>query len=961
MTSTYSEMSNTEALQFGCGCSACQHNSETSSTNTTNYWALQVENGVGSILASDLDSGASGDGGNASALLSGSHWGAGSGAAVTITYSFLSSIPTYSGQYVPDNGIIYETQGFKEFSNAQKTAARDILDMVETFTNITFIETTGQNADITWAQANLPSGVGAWAYYPSSNPVGGDIYTNRTAVSETNLSEGSYSYYTLMHELGHALGLMHTFSDGNGNGAGFNGAENTEQFSVMAYDWSAWGARYAESFMLYDIAALQQEYGSNTNYNSGNTTYVLENAAAKTLWDGGGVDTLDGSTLSGNLNIDLRAASFSSIGNTNNFAIAYGVEIENVNTGSGNDTVTTNNLNNVVNTNAGTDTILGSSGSDTINGGTGNDTINYSFEISDFIVSLVNSTTVTLQNIAQSWTDTLSNIETFIFNSTNYTFEQVAQLDMELETLTVRFDWNLSGTPSQQNYNANTNGSTFLTQSDLGISGSNTNAIQIIQDFGKVTITNSDTVNFAVERVSYFDTDVDDITFNNFQNVYAFLGNMSEDLTLDLNQIQRVSLWTGSGNDNITITVREWEIGQSDYLTLNLGDGTNTLLVNGTHTSIGGVINGGDNDDTINLWVTGNQRVNAGGGNDTISTLAGIDKLYGGTGNDIISAGDGADFLYGEAGQDTLSGGNGNDTIFGGNDDDTLNGNAGADFLHAGAGNDILNGGADGDTLTGREGDDTLNGGDGNDRLQGDGGAGQSITGNDTLNGEAGDDALYGGAGDDILNGGIGNDQLFGDDIAPSDGFTGNDTMNGGDGDDRIFGNAGNDILNGDAGADYMVGGTGNDTMTGGAGNDVLYGEAGEDILRGGEGIDTLRGGDGNDTLYGDGDRDHLFGEGGADTFVLEGATAFDNLVFIRDLNIGEGDAIDISDVLEGFNAGSSDIADFVFFSEAASHTFVWIDSNGATAGGNTGTVARLNNVTGLDVTTLYNNGDIIV
>jgi hypothetical protein len=578
MTENYTLYAGDE-VTLGCGCAACQSNNNTGST----LWSPPEVSEQSSILASDLDSGAAGASGSSGSLLSGYTWGAGGGAAVNVTFSFLTSIPTYSGQYSPyTNGQIYETNGFKAFTAAQKTAAYAILDMVETFCNITFTEVTGQNADITWAQANLPSGIGAWAYYPYSSPVGGDIYTNRSAVSETNLSEGSYSYFTLMHELGHALGLMHTFSPG----AGFTGAENTEQFSVMAYDWSAWGSLYAESFMLYDIAALQQMYGVNTSYNSGNTTYVLENNAAKTLWDGGGIDTLDGSALTGNLAMDLRAASFSSIGNTYNFAIAYGVDIENVNTGSGNDTITANDLNNVINTNNGNDIIYGSLGSDTIDGGQGSDTLNYTgFALTDFLITVINSVTLSLQNIANSWTDVVSNIETFIFNGTSYSYAEVAQQAQELETVTVRFDWNLSGTPTLKNYNAKSSGTTFLGQDDLGISSSTANAVQIIQDYGQITITNADTTNFPVERVSYFDTDVTNITFNNFQNVYTYLAGMTEGLTLDLNQIQRVYLHSGDGDDDVTITVREWETGQSDYINIDLHDGVNTLLVNGTHTA----------------------------------------------------------------------------------------------------------------------------------------------------------------------------------------------------------------------------------------------------------------------------------------------------------------------------------------------------------------------------------------
>ncbi|WP_193452751.1 retention module-containing protein [Pseudomonas nitroreducens] len=122
-------------------------------------------------------------------------------------------------------------------------------------------------------------------------------------------------------------------------------------------------------------------------------------------------------------------------------------------------------------------------------------------------------------------------------------------------------------------------------------------------------------------------------------------------------------------------------------------------------------------------------------------------------------------------------------------------------------------------------------------------------------------DLLHGLDGSDTLSGGNGHDIIYGG--------TSNDTLNGGNGNDSLYGGAGNDTLNGDAGNDLLVGNEGNDILNGGAGDDILIGGKGNDILTGGAGADTFiwRAGDiGNDT--------------------------------ITDFKAGEGDRIDISDLL---------------------------------------------------------------
>ncbi|MBD8708414.1 retention module-containing protein [Pseudomonas sp. CFBP 13711] len=84
----------------------------------------------------------------------------------------------------------------------------------------------------------------------------------------------------------------------------------------------------------------------------------------------------------------------------------------------------------------------------------------------------------------------------------------------------------------------------------------------------------------------------------------------------------------------------------------------------------------------------------------------------------------------------------------------------------------------------------------------------------------------------------------------------------------------------------------GNDTLLGGNGNDILFGQGGDDILNGGNGNDILIGGKGNDILT---------GGAGADTFAWKaGDTNSGGFDVIKDFNKGEGDRIDLRDLLQG-------------------------------------------------------------
>jgi Ca2+-binding RTX toxin-like protein len=130
----------------------------------------------------------------------------------------------------------------------------------------------------------------------------------------------------------------------------------------------------------------------------------------------------------------------------------------------------------------------------------------------------------------------------------------------------------------------------------------------------------------------------------------------------------------------------------------------------------------------------------------------------------------------------------------------------------------------------------------------------------------------------------------------------------------------------------------GNDYLDGGAGNDVLYGEGGNDILVIGDGRDTATGG------------------AGADTFAV---TMIDGQRdMIADFHLAEGDVINVTDVLEGYDPLSDNIANFVRLVQVGSDTELQINADGA--GSDFVAAALIVGGAGADLSTLLADGALV-
>jgi Ca2+-binding RTX toxin-like protein len=344
------------------------------------------------------------------------------GESLALRYAFPQKLPSYDTN--PENAL-----GYTPFNPAQVSRTREALAYVSTLTGLSFIETQdpSQPNTITFANNRQTESAG-YAYRPSSNPVGGDLFLDINDATNAALSEGTYGALTLIHELGHSLGLKHPFArpaaDGDIAEAPYlSGVEDSTAWSVMSYNDAP--AQYTLRFSELDIAALQYLYGPSKSARIGNDTYAVSVSTPNFIWDGAGTDTISLASASQGGTVDLRPGYWGFVGPAKadritapgQITVNFGTVIENLTGSAFADRLTGNEVDNRVEGGSGADTLEGGSGNDTLNGGAGSDTVIAGGRFRDFSLTRDPATgQFTLRDLAGSWgVDMLIDIESVQF------------------------------------------------------------------------------------------------------------------------------------------------------------------------------------------------------------------------------------------------------------------------------------------------------------------------------------------------------------------------------------------------------------------------------------------------------------------------------------------------------------------------------------------------------------------
>jgi hypothetical protein len=356
-------------------------------------------------------------------LVSGYYWD-----KDTITYSFNETIPSF---YTTEE----LTRGFTPLDELQRDWVKEIIKETNSLLGITITEVR-DGGDIRFSVLDMDEDTAGFAFLPTGESKGGDIFLSN---SVTDLSSDGFGWYTVVHELGHALGLKHPFE---GESPLPTNLDNTTH-TVMSYtdesnikldftlkDNGDLHVEYkyvnSQLYSIYDVSSLHAIYGSNTSTASGDNIYSFSygDFIYDTIWDSGGSDTIDLSSTKGRSELDLNGGSLNSIDiytkdeivkfyqeevgvsyfndwieeivdeldgyemiySSNSIGIANGVIIENVIMGSGDDKLTDNGVDNIIKMGAGDDDVyMGAGGYDIVDGGEGSDTLHINDSIKDKI------------------------------------------------------------------------------------------------------------------------------------------------------------------------------------------------------------------------------------------------------------------------------------------------------------------------------------------------------------------------------------------------------------------------------------------------------------------------------------------------------------------------------------------------------------------------------------------------
>lgn len=376
----------------------------------------------------------------------------------------------------PNNGVLYyNVSGFGTLtygggsdtdgvSAARAELIRDAFDIYEAVLGIDFVETTSTNDSVVdFFFSDNKSG----AYAGSTRYSDGTIYYSYINIADTwsggTSTYDDYTLQTILHEIGHALGLGH---QGGYNGSAsyaadadfeldswqasmmsyFSQTENTlitadGEFlqTPMAVDWIALDDIYSQfGFGVSNAFTGDTVYGFNTNISASesriwNQFSTYADQTASTIIDAGGIDTLDFSGYSANQKIDLTVQSASQTyqdtsdigGRTGNLTLAVGTVIENAIGGAGDDALIGNLADNALSGGGGDDTLTGQAGDDTLDGGAGFDIAAYNQTYASYSFNVLSSA---IEVLGEGLDLVLDTVEQFSFADVSYSYSDIVSL-----------------------------------------------------------------------------------------------------------------------------------------------------------------------------------------------------------------------------------------------------------------------------------------------------------------------------------------------------------------------------------------------------------------------------------------------------------------------------------------------------------------------------------------------------
>lgn len=329
------------------------------------------------------------------------------GESKSFGYIFPLTLPSYDTS--TDNA-----KGFTPFSATQKARTLIALNYISTLLDVSFTENaSASNLNTLSFASNNQTDSGGYASGPSNDFYGSDIFLDVDSINAT-LADGTFGAYTFIHEIGHALGLKHPFSNPQAGGGVadapyLTGSEEKTKWTVMSYEYSS--TEYFLRFSPLDIAALQYLYGPSKSARTGNDTYTISSASANFIWDGAGTDLIDASAASQSATIYLTPGYWGYLGTTRSpiittagqITVNFGSVIENLTGSAFADNLYGNEVGNWIEGGTGNDSIEGWDGADTLIGGSGNDTL-FGGEGNDLIEGGDGTDTLTVSGISQNYT-----------------------------------------------------------------------------------------------------------------------------------------------------------------------------------------------------------------------------------------------------------------------------------------------------------------------------------------------------------------------------------------------------------------------------------------------------------------------------------------------------------------------------------------------------------------------------